>query len=174
MESSFDEVGDYEHCIIVQHLAYSQLQDGNLFDDIFDQCIFDAQTTEPLQEIVFYYADETELGLPPEDFLPLPAPPTPQILTKCTPDDYNLCAHMSGGEIPINNGILKDEPTIDTPNLLAHLILLALVTPSLELILNFHILQMVHSEISPQMGSTLVCSLKKQNHHVLLNHPNHF
>jgi hypothetical protein len=57
MESSFDEVGDYEHCIIVQNMAYSQRQDGNLFDDIFDQCIFDAQATEPLQEIVFYDAD---------------------------------------------------------------------------------------------------------------------
>jgi hypothetical protein len=67
MESSFDDVGDYEHCIIVQHLVYSQRHDGNVFDDIFEQCVVDTQTTEPLQEIVFYDAHETELGLPPED-----------------------------------------------------------------------------------------------------------
>jgi hypothetical protein len=48
-ESSFDGVGEYENHIIVQHLAYFQCQDGNLFDDILDQCVFDAQTTEPLQ-----------------------------------------------------------------------------------------------------------------------------
>jgi hypothetical protein len=57
-------------------------------------------------EIVFYDADETELGLPPEDSLPVPNTYRPQILTKCTPDDDNLCSRMSGGEIPINNGIL--------------------------------------------------------------------
>jgi hypothetical protein len=117
MESSFDEVGYYEHCIIVQHLVYSQRQDGNLFDGIFDQCIFDAQTSEPLQEIVFYEADETEIGLPPEDSLKVPTPSRPQTLTKRTPDDDNLCARMSGGEIPINNGILKDKLTIDKSKL---------------------------------------------------------
>jgi hypothetical protein len=50
MESSFDNVGDYKHCVIVQHLAYFQQQDGSLFDDIVDQCVFDAQVSEPLQE----------------------------------------------------------------------------------------------------------------------------
>jgi hypothetical protein len=71
-EFSFDVVGEYENHIIVQHLAYFQCQDGNLFDDILDQCVFDAQTTEPLQEMVFYDAHEIELGLPPEDYLPVP------------------------------------------------------------------------------------------------------
>jgi hypothetical protein len=48
LESSLDEFGDYKHLI---NLAYFQCQDGNLFDNIFDQCVFDEQTTEPLQEI---------------------------------------------------------------------------------------------------------------------------
>jgi hypothetical protein len=112
MESSCDEVGDYEHCIIVQHLVCSQRHDSNLFDDIFEQSVFDAQTTDALQELVFYDAHETELGLPSEDSFPVPTPSRQQILTKCTPDDDNLCARMSGGEIPNNNGILKDKPTI--------------------------------------------------------------
>jgi hypothetical protein len=38
-------------------------------------------------------------------------------LTKCAPDDDNLRARMSGGEIPINNGILKDKSTIDKSKL---------------------------------------------------------
>jgi hypothetical protein len=108
MESSFDEVGDYEHSFIVQHLVYSQRHDGNHFDDIFEQCVFDTPTNDPLQEIVFYDAHETELGLSPEDSLPVPTLSRPQTLTKCTPDDDNLRAHISGGEILINNGILKD------------------------------------------------------------------
>jgi hypothetical protein len=117
MESSVDEVGDCEHCIIVKHLAYFQRQSGNIFDDIFDQCVFDAQTIEPLQKIVFYDAHETELGLPLEDSLPVPTPSRLQTLTECAPDDDNLRACMSGGEIPINNGILKDKSTIDRSKL---------------------------------------------------------
>jgi hypothetical protein len=52
----FDEFGDYKHCIIAQYLEYFQRQDGNFLDDVIAQCIFDAQITEPLQEIVFYDA----------------------------------------------------------------------------------------------------------------------
>jgi hypothetical protein len=147
MESSFYEVGDYEHHIIVHHLTYFQLQEGNLFVDIFDQCVVDAQTTEPIQEIVFYDAHEPELGMPPESTLPEATPSGPQILTKCSPDDDNLRDRRSGGEIPINNVSLKINTLLISPNLLPRLILLALVTPSVDLILNSHILQMVHSEI---------------------------
>jgi hypothetical protein len=68
----FDNVGDYKHHLIVQHLAYLQRQDGSLFDDNLDQCVFDAQVSEPLQEIVFHDAHETELTLPPEDSHPEP------------------------------------------------------------------------------------------------------
>jgi hypothetical protein len=32
VESSFNEFGDYKHCVIVQHLEYFQRQDGELFD----------------------------------------------------------------------------------------------------------------------------------------------
>jgi hypothetical protein len=45
MESSLDNVGDYKHHGIVQHLAYFQRQDGSLFDDNLDQCVFDAQVS---------------------------------------------------------------------------------------------------------------------------------
>ena len=115
MESFVDEVSDYEHCIIVQHLTHLQRQDGSLFDDIFDQGVPDAQATEPLQEIVFYDAHEPDLGLPPEDSLTIPTPSGSKILTKCVADDDNLRARMSGGEIPIN--IDKDRPNIDMSKL---------------------------------------------------------
>jgi hypothetical protein len=90
-------------------LAYFQCQDGNLFDDILDQSVFDGLTTEPLQEIVFYDAHEIELGLPPEDYLPVPTPSGPKILTKCSTDDNNVCAHMSGGESYIHNNMDKSK-----------------------------------------------------------------
>jgi hypothetical protein len=106
-ESSFDGVGDYKNHI--EHLAYFQRQDGNLFNDIFDQCVFDAQTTEPLQEIVSYDAHEIELGLPPEDYLPVPAPSGTMILTKCGTDDNNVHAHMSGGDSCIHNNMDKSK-----------------------------------------------------------------
>jgi hypothetical protein len=38
-------------------------------------------------------------------------------LTKCAPDDDNLRARMSGGEIPINHGILKDKSTLNKSKL---------------------------------------------------------
>jgi hypothetical protein len=66
MESSFDNVGDYKHRVIVQHLVYFQWHDGSLFDDNLDQCLFDEQVSEPLQEMVFYDAHEAKLSLPPE------------------------------------------------------------------------------------------------------------
>jgi hypothetical protein len=46
LDSSFDEVGDYKHRVIVQHLAYFHRQDGNLIDDVIDQCVLDAQTSQ--------------------------------------------------------------------------------------------------------------------------------
>jgi hypothetical protein len=60
LESSFDEFGDYKHRVIVQHLAYFQLQDGDLIDDVVDQCVLDVQTSKVLHEPVFYDAQETE------------------------------------------------------------------------------------------------------------------
>jgi hypothetical protein len=53
IESSFEEFGDYKHCVIAQYFEYFQRQDGNFLDDVIAQCIFDAQITETLQEIVF-------------------------------------------------------------------------------------------------------------------------
>jgi hypothetical protein len=38
LDSSFDDVDDYKHRVIVQHLAYFHRQDGNLIDDVIDQC----------------------------------------------------------------------------------------------------------------------------------------
>jgi hypothetical protein len=114
LESSFEEIDDYKHCIIVQHLAYFQRQDGDLFDGIFDQCVFDAQIAEPLQEIVFDDPKDNELGLPPEDSLPVPIS---QIVDKYGTDGDFLRACMSGGEIPINTDTFKDRPTIDMSKL---------------------------------------------------------
>jgi hypothetical protein len=36
INTSFDEVGDYRHQVIVQNLAYFQRQDGDLLDDVID------------------------------------------------------------------------------------------------------------------------------------------
>jgi hypothetical protein len=46
IESSLDEVGDYKHRVIVQHLAYFQRQDGDMIDDVIDQCVLDSQTSQ--------------------------------------------------------------------------------------------------------------------------------
>jgi hypothetical protein len=86
IESSFDNVGDYKHRVIVQHLTYFQRQDGSRFDDNLDQCVFDAQVSEPLQEIVFYDAQEAELSLPPEDSNPEPTPSGMKITSERDPD----------------------------------------------------------------------------------------
>jgi hypothetical protein len=64
LDSSFDEVGDYKHRVIVQHLAYFHRQDGDLIDNIIDQCVLDAQTSQVPHEPVFYDAHETELAIP--------------------------------------------------------------------------------------------------------------
>jgi hypothetical protein len=63
MESSFDNVGDYKHHVIIQHLEYSQSQDGDFIDDVITQCVSDAQASP-------YDAHATEIGLPPEDSRP--------------------------------------------------------------------------------------------------------
>jgi hypothetical protein len=91
------------------YLTYFQHQDGNLFEDIFDQCVLNAQFAEPLQEIVFYD------GKDKEDSLPVHTSSGPKILNKGAADDDNLHARMSGGEIPIN--IDKDRPNIDMSKL---------------------------------------------------------
>jgi hypothetical protein len=44
IDYSFDEVGDYKHQVIVQHISYFQRQDGDLLDDVIDQCVFASQT----------------------------------------------------------------------------------------------------------------------------------
>jgi hypothetical protein len=87
MDSSFDEVGDYKHRVIVQHLAYFHRQDGNLIDDVIDQCVLDAQTSQVPHEPVFYDAHETELAIP-EGIPPAPTPPGPKIISQRDPD-YN-------------------------------------------------------------------------------------
>jgi hypothetical protein len=56
LESSFDEVGDYKHQVIVQHLAYFHRQDGNTVEDSIVQCVLDSQT---FKEPIFYNAHQT-------------------------------------------------------------------------------------------------------------------
>jgi hypothetical protein len=65
LDSSFNEVGDCKHRVIVQHLAYFQRQDDNLIDDVIDRVTWmDAQTSQVHHEPVFYDAHETELTIP--------------------------------------------------------------------------------------------------------------
>jgi hypothetical protein len=62
-------------------------QDGDLIDDVIDQCVLDAQTSQDLHESVFYDAHETELAIP--EGIPLePTPSGPKVISKHEPD-YN-------------------------------------------------------------------------------------
>jgi hypothetical protein len=63
LESSFDEFDDYKHLVIVQHLEYFQRQDGDLLDDVIDQCVLDAQTSQVIHEPLLYDAHDTEIAL---------------------------------------------------------------------------------------------------------------
>jgi hypothetical protein len=87
LESSFDEIGDYKHRVIVQHLAYFHRQDGDLIDDVIAQFVLDAQTSQVPHEPVFYDAHETELAIP-ESIPPAPTPSGPNVISKRDPD-YN-------------------------------------------------------------------------------------
>jgi hypothetical protein len=90
LESLFDEVVDYKHHVMVQHLAYFQWQDGELLEDVIDQCVLDAETFQVLDEPIFSDAQETELGMPaPEDSVTEPTLPSgPNIISMRDPD-YN-------------------------------------------------------------------------------------
>jgi hypothetical protein len=80
-------VSDHKHRVIVQHLTYFQRQDGDLLDDVIDQCVLDAQTSQVLHELVFYDAHESETAMPkPEDSLPQPTPSGPKAISKRDPD----------------------------------------------------------------------------------------
>jgi hypothetical protein len=71
--------------VIVQHLAYFHRQDGDLSDDVTDQCVLDAQTSQVLHEPVFYDAPETELAIP--EGIPLESAPSgPKVIFKREPD----------------------------------------------------------------------------------------
>jgi hypothetical protein len=93
-ESSFDEFGDHKHWVIVHNLAYFQCQDGELLDDVIDQCVFDAQTSQRHHDPdnpTFYDECKTEPSLPPEDSLPEPTSSEPKImLAKRAPDSDKL------------------------------------------------------------------------------------
>jgi hypothetical protein len=87
LESSFDEFGDYKHRIIVQHLAYFQRQDGDLLDDVIDQCVLDAQTSQVMHVAESYVVHELELGLATQDKShPEPTLSAPKITNRRAPD----------------------------------------------------------------------------------------
>jgi hypothetical protein len=87
LDSSFDEFGDYKHREIFQHLAYFHRQDGDLIEDVTDQCVLDAQTSQVPHEPVFYDAYETELAIT-EGIPPTPTPSGPKVISKRDPN-YN-------------------------------------------------------------------------------------
>jgi hypothetical protein len=72
-------------------LEYFQCQDGNLLDDVTAQHVFDAQLTEPLQEIVFYDAHEAETPMPNEGTHPEPTFIGLKVTSKQGPDCHQLC-----------------------------------------------------------------------------------
>jgi hypothetical protein len=73
--------------MIIQHLTYFQRQDGDLIDDVVDQCVLDAQISQVHHDQVFYDAHEIELTIP-EDTHPVPTPSGLKVISKCEPD-YN-------------------------------------------------------------------------------------
>jgi hypothetical protein len=84
LDSSFDDYGDYKYRVVV-HLAYFHRQDGDLLDDVLDQCVLDSQTSQVLHEPVFYDAHETEIAIP--QGIPLePTPSGPTVVSKCETD----------------------------------------------------------------------------------------
>jgi hypothetical protein len=73
--SSFNEVGEYNHHVALQHHSYFQCQDGNSTDDVIDQCIFvthSSPSTYEFDNTLFY--DTYEMGI-------LDAPTSSQTLT---------------------------------------------------------------------------------------------
>jgi hypothetical protein len=57
----------------------------SLIDDVIDQCVLDAQTSQVLHEPVFYDAHETELAIT-EGIPPAPTPSGPKVISKREPD----------------------------------------------------------------------------------------
>jgi hypothetical protein len=70
IDAPFDEMGDYKHRVIVQHLPYFQRQDGDHLEDIIDQCVFDSQTSTIVTATEFYDAHQTEQDLQPTPTVP--------------------------------------------------------------------------------------------------------
>jgi hypothetical protein len=73
--STFNDVGEYKHRVALQHHSYFQHQDGNLTDDIIDQCIFvthSSPSTYEFDNTLFYDTYKTEI---------LDTPTSSQILT---------------------------------------------------------------------------------------------
>jgi hypothetical protein len=61
---------------------YTDHEWDNLIDDVIDQCVLDAQTSQVLHEPVFYDAHEAELAIP-EAIPHGPNPPGPTVISKC-------------------------------------------------------------------------------------------
>jgi hypothetical protein len=73
--SSFNEVGEYKHCVALHHHSYFQHQDGTSADDVIDQCIFithSSPSTYEFNNTLFYDTYQTEI---------LDAPTSSQTLT---------------------------------------------------------------------------------------------
>jgi hypothetical protein len=70
-ESSFN---DYKHLVIVNHLPYVQSQDDELNDDAIDPSVLDPQTSQGPHNPELLDEKGKELGLPPENSLPVPTP----------------------------------------------------------------------------------------------------
>ena len=91
IDTPFDDVGDYQHRVIVQHLSYFERHNGDQLDDIIDQCVFAAQTSSNMPEPQFYDAHEIEVDETPGDILPLvPTPFIPKVTTRRDPDYHKL------------------------------------------------------------------------------------
>ena len=91
IDTRFNEVGDYQHRVIVQHLSYFQRHNGDHLDDVIDQCVFASQTTSDEEELPFYDAHETEVDNNPTSITPIESSPfIPKVTTRRDPAYHML------------------------------------------------------------------------------------
>jgi hypothetical protein len=83
IDDRFNQFGDYNHRVVVQHLSYFQRNDGDQLDDVIDQCILAAQAPFEFEEPQFYDAHQTEIEFSHDADNPPDAPVfTPKVTTK--------------------------------------------------------------------------------------------
>jgi hypothetical protein len=91
----FDEFGNYRKRVLVNHLDYFKRQDGTLLEDVIDQCVFAAQTNDPLQCHTADIEDPSVATLDEDDVPKTHVLNRPIVINKKDPD-YNQLRPLFG------------------------------------------------------------------------------